>query len=377
MKKKKKDGELKFPSLLKRVFPTLLYNVILSALIFFLTFRFLTLDSIAYELDYFLMYGIFFLRWQIFHTVILSFLFLRQVCKDINFIIFTIMSAQHDKDVIAVGGYKRIYDGIEGVGKTLNVTNDAVLLACDKDEQMRFEYYIGKAMGKTPENSPEFKVLKQSFDFYKNNPDKIPHLISSYKIEYDGKKSYPFDLSYLDQKIRPPESAVMALSELGQILPNSLSRMPTDPKKDKNNILKKNETLSKSRQWFDLTIVSDEQRMGETVLYFRSVCGSGKSLSQRETVLKPIFLDILTRFLRKRVLKKKDKTKRGLARLYLISNKLSRSIGFYDFIYKDRDVISGSEKSKDLHFVIPRFFLFKYDTRGERENYPLLMANPQ
>ena len=162
---KKKASELKYPSLWRRVEPTVLYNVLLSAIFFPLFLVFYDLDKVAFELDFFLMWGVGRLRWQLITTTLCFFFFLRQIFKDLNLIILTVQAAQHDGDVILFGGHKRLFDGIEGVGKTLNVTNDAVLLACDKNEKLRFEYYLNKPFENELKEDKHYKVLCESYKF--------------------------------------------------------------------------------------------------------------------------------------------------------------------------------------------------------------------
>lgn len=374
---KKTAGDLKFPSVWKRIKPTVIYNLILSAIWFPLYLHYYTLDKVAYELDYFLMFGFYAFRWQLITTVICFILFLRQVFKDLNLLIFAIRAAKHDDDVIMFGGHKRLFDGIEGVGKTLNATNDAVLLACDKDEKMRFEYYLKKPYEKELKDDDDYKVLCDSYAYYKDNPDKIGHLMSNYNIEYAGKMNFPFDMAYFDQEKRLAEGFVMTLTELADLMPNSWSKLPKDESKDDHKVIKKNETLSKSRQWFDLTVVSDEQRMGEVFIGFRSTTGQGRSLISRQRVLRPKFLNVIKKLLYKRIMLRKEKTSKFLSWRYTTLCKIADCIGFYEFEYVDRDVLTSREKKEKSTFVIPCRFLFNYDTRGERRKYSLYSRKPE
>ena len=374
---KKKNDELKFPSIWRRIKPTVIYNISLSAIWFPLFLIFYDLDKVAFELDFFLMYGFTYLRWQLLTTVLCFYFFLRQIFKDLNLIIYAIRAANHDSDVIMFGGHKRVFDGIEGVGKTLNATNDAVILACDKDEKMRFEYYLNKPFAEELANDKHYKALCDSYEYYKAHPDKVPHLMANYKIEYDGKDNYSFDMKYFDQEKRLAEGFTMSLTELADLMPNSWSKMPKDESKDDHKVIKKNETLSKSRQWFDLTVVSDEQRMGEVFIGFRSTSGLGRSLTGRKRILRPKFLRLLEKILYNRIMRRKEGTSKRLSRAYCFLHKISDSIGFYEFEYQDRDVITSKGKTEVQTFVIPCRFLFKYDTRGEREKYSLYSSKPE
>ena len=373
----KTKNVLKYPSLWRRVQPTVIYNVVLSAIFFPLYLTFYNLDIVAFELDYFLMYGFESFRFNLLGALFCFGFFLRQICKDLNLIIFTIRAIKHDEDVIAFGGHKRLFDGIEGIGKTLNLTNDAVLLACDKDEKLRFEYYLKKPFEKKLKNDKYYKTLCDSYEFYKAHPDKISNLMANYKIQYDGKESFKFDIDYFKQDKRLAESVVMALTELADELPNSWSKIPKDEKNDPHKVIKMNETLSKSRQWFDLTIVSDEQRMGEVFIGFRATTGLGRSITGREKCLVPKFLKIIERLLYKRVMRKQERTSKFLSWLYTFVHRITESIGFFEFKYIDRDVLTSKGKTEERTFVIPCRFLFRYDTRGERDKYPLYERKPE
>ncbi|MBR0190295.1 MAG: hypothetical protein IJQ23_07945 [Clostridia bacterium] len=372
-----KNTSLKYPSIWRRIQPTVIYNVILSAIFFPLYLVFYNLDIVAFELDYFLMYGFESFRLNLLGALFCFFFFLRQVCKDLNLIIFTIRAIKHDEDVILFGGHKRLFDGIEGIGKTLNSTNDAVLLACDKDEKLRFEYYLKKPFEKKLKDDKHYKVLCDSYKFYKDHPDKISHLMANYKIQYDGKESFKFDIDYFKQDKRLAESFVMAITELADELPNSWSKIPKDEKNDTHKVIKMNETLSKSRQWFDLTIVSDEQRMGEVFIGFRATTGLGRSITGRKKCLVPKFLKVIERLLYNCVMWKKERTSKFLSWLYTFVHRITESIGFFEFSYIDRDVLTSKGKTEEQTFVIPCRFLFRYDTRGERDKYPLYDRQPE
>ena len=405
MKKKKKNKplSLKKPTLYSRVWKIWLYNIIWSAVFFGLFLGFYTIDELCLELDHFLMWTFWDLRWQ-FVLIALSFwFFFRQIMKDLNLIRFTYLTHKHDKEIIEKGGYKRTYEGDEGTGKTTNVAYDTVMLACDKDQEMHLSYYLKLPFAEKLENDVDFKVLKESFEFYEKHPDKIPHCMANFDIKYDGKTSYPFSMEYLDQKKRLAEGFVCGLTELGNILPNSWSRIPADPKKDKNDARIKSTTLSLCRQFFDLTIVGDEQRTGEIFLAFRALVTQNKDLRERKKVLRPIFLElILDAFERKvfrlgdkimslkfkirenpekiRLYKKVRKLYKPLRRwatAYIKLSRLIRVLGFYKCTYDLRDATSNLLLEEGLTAVISADYPMEFDTRGERFKYDLYAESPE
>ena len=119
--------------------------------------------------------------------------------------------------------------------------------------------------------------------------------MADFDIEYKGRKNYRWSMDFLDQKKRPAEGFAVAITEIANKLPNAWSRVPADEKKDTHNMRIKSETLSLTRQWYDMTIIGDEQRAGEVVLAFRSVCSQTRHLLGWKKVLQPKFLETLQR----------------------------------------------------------------------------------
>ena len=376
-KKKDKPYVLAAPSLFRRVWKVWLYNLIVSTVIFTIWFKFFDLDAVAYELDsYFFMGFATFIRPKFWLTVVVAYQTLRQIFKVINLIRFTRLTAQHDEDVVKTGGSKRLYEGVEGVGKTLNTANEILFIAAAKDRAMRLRYYLDHPYAEELREDPDFKVLKESFEYFEKNNTNIPHLMANFKIIYEGRENYPFSMEYLDQTKRLAESFACGLTELGEVLPNSWSRIPKEAEKDTFNMRVKSESLSLSRQYWDFTIVGDEQRTGEVVLAFRSVTSSNRLLTERRKVLAPHFLQWIENRLESRIFKRGLKTSKFLSKLYRKLGGLIEDIGFYVFTYKDKEAIKDNVKSEDNIFVISCDVPFEFDTRGKRKEYRLYQASP-
>ena len=375
--KKAKDNTLLKPSLLRRVWKIWLYNIFWTGVFFGIFWGFFNLDSLAFELDYFLMWGFQKIRYQLI-LICLSFWFMfRQFFKVLNLIKFTYLTGKHDEEVVKYGGCKRMYEGDEGVGKTLNTANELLYLACAKDRAMRLSYYLKCPYSTMLASDPDFKVLKESFEYFERDKTHIPHLMASFEIIYQGKKNYPFSMEYLDKTKRLAEGFACGITELALHLPNSWSRIPADEKKDVHNLKVKNEVLSLSRQYFDLTIVADEQRTGEVFLGFRSVVSSNRRLTERKKVLRPHFLERIQSRLESRILKKKTKTSKFLSSFYTKLSLLIEDLGFYVFTYTDKEAIKDVVKEEDKMFVISCDIPFVFDTRGQRVNYTLYGRSPE
>jgi hypothetical protein len=284
---------------------------------------------------------------------------------------------QHDKDIVEKGGFKRMYEGAEGLGKTMNTANETLFIACDKDRDLRLRYFLDYPFRETLKDNVDYKVLEESFEFYENHPDKIPHLMANFKVGYDGKREYPFTMDYFDKKKRPAEGFSCGITEIGNLLPNNQSRIAKDDKKDTFNAKTKQEMLSLSRQYINMTIISDEQRTAEVFLPFRAVLSRNCKLLERKKVLKPTFLMQIHSFIENRIISKGKKNKKWRSRLYRKLTDLIQDIGFYVFIYEDRDGETSTTKKENQSFVISCDIPFEFDTRGEREKYALYSRSPE
>ena len=244
-------------------------------------------------------------------------------------------------------------------------------------------------------------------------------------------------MEYIDQKIRLAEGFACGLTEFGNIMPNSWSKIPSEDKEDPLNRRVKNQTLSLSRQWLNLTMTVDEQRTGEIFLGYRALVTFNRHLTEKKKVCAPIFLEIIHKFMSGRILslgnkimvleeKIKDIRRSLRAYYYLyryysaqglyipyryyikVKNKLIKresklkkrhrrclkklarkskryhrlavlieDIGFYKFSYELRDPQTNALLAENMQFVIPCDIPFEFDTRGERKRYALYSHSPQ
>lgn len=397
------------PTLLKKTSYTLSYSLIISAIVFTIYLTNFTLDDVAWHLDNLTMNGIFALTPDFFFCVFSFWFAFRQIFKDLNVLRFYLKAKKHEEEVIARGA-KSSYEGAEGTGKTLNVANDTLLHAVEKDRKMRLEYIM-----KLPfrdkllaEGDLDFKVLEESFFYYEKNKNNIPHFMSNFTVVFDGKKNYPFSMEYLDQERRLAEGFALGLTEVGNDLPNAWSRLPANPEKDVNKLKIKSETLSLSRQYFDLTITYDEQRTGEVFLGLRALNCGNRFLTRRESALDPKFLMLVRNFIEdkkiipigEKVLKLRERLFDETGTLVLLNDKLLKQynklltklekhvkffnfidklckrIGFYLFYYVNKDSQDGKKEGEEEYFVTPKYFPFRFDTRGLRYDYDLYKEKP-
>lgn len=361
---------LSFPSVFGRVWRLYLYNAIFTALFFWLFWAHFTIDNLAYEIDYFTLWGFADFRINLVYVLVSFFFMFRQFFKDCNLIRFTVLMKRHDKEVVESDGNKRLYDGVEGSGKTMTNANDTLFIACKKDVAMRLAYYLKYPYKDDLKDDLDYKVLCDSFNFYGERSDEyIPHLMADFDIQYKGRKNYQWSMDFLDQKKRPAEGFAVAITEIANKLPNAWSRIPGDDKKDAHNMKVKSETLSLTRQWYDMTIIGDEQRAGEVVLAFRSVCSQTRHLLGWKKALSPKFLESILNLLKRRILKRKEKTSKLLSSSYVHLERLVNRMGFRVISYQDKEAITDRAEDKENIFVLSCDLPFIYDTRYERKNY--------
>ena len=365
------------PSLIRRVWKIWGYSIICSIVCFGLFFSFFTIDDVAFEIDYFLAYSFLDLRPQFVLVMLTGWFALRQFFKDMNLIIFTKKTKEHDEEILKQGGYKRMYEGTEGMGKTLNIANDVVFLAAEKDRKMHLQYYLKYPFRCELGKDPDYKVLTENFHFYQQNKAYIPHCMANFKIGYDKRREYPFNMDYFDEKARMPEGMACALTELGNILPNVESKLSKDEKKDKFNMRTKAKVLSLTRQYADWHILGDEQRTGEVALQFRSVVSLNARLEKTEKVLSPVFLEIILSLLERRIMKAGENNKKWRSKTYWWLEDIIQDIGFYEYTFRKSEAITSREDKNDLVFVISCDIPFDFDTRGERKNYRLFAEKPK
>ena len=379
MRKKKKDCSyiLTPPSLFRRVWKIWGYNAITSIISFGLFFGFYTIDDLAWEIDYFLKWTFFDLRPQFIIVLTLFWFAFRQFFKLLNLIYLTWKTHAHDKEIIDVGGYKRMYEGPEGMGKTLNLANDLLFLACEKEQKMTLQYFLKYPFREALKDDPDYKVLTEAYDFYKQNEAYIPHLMANFKMGYDGRREYPFNKDYLEEEARMPEGMACGLTEVGNILPNSESRLSKDEKKDVFNMRTIAKILSLTRQYADWHMVADEQRAGEVALQFRSVLSTLRRLESCEKALEPNFLILLLNHIENRIIKKGVKNRVWRSKLYWWLEDIIQDIGFYVYTFIIRDGETNVKGKDELTFVISCDIPFDFDTRGERKNYLLYADKPK
>jgi len=370
--KKPKENRLKKPSFLRLTWKLWTYYLFFLALFGGLFFAHFTIEELCLELDYFMMYGLIKFRPQIIIMGYLFWQFVKYLFKVLNCIRFTWRTVKDIDKIMDNPVSKRAFEGVEGVGKTLLTAYVVLFLACKADDSLRMRYYLMCPFKDKLKDDLDFKVVKDAYEYYEKNKDKIPHVMLNFKMKYRKQEQYDFDMAYLDMKKRIAEGMVVGLTEVGNILPNSESKIKKKEDENDDFFAKiKTEFLSLSRQYTALKMVYDEQRTGEVFLGLRSVTAINNLLEQRQKVLAPHFLIRIHNILGRIVNRKGVNTGAKLSKLYTWLEGQIEDIGFYVFTYADKEAIKDKVRSKDNQLVISCDLPFEFDTRGERYKYPL------
>ena len=394
-----KSKRIKPPSLWRSTQKTWYYTLFWTVVFFEIFFWLYGIEELCYQLDGFSYVGLYAVNKHFISVIFFGWFTFRQFFKTLNLIKYTRLAGTYRQEVMD-GGFKRLYIADEGVGKTLNVANDTLLIGFAKDRAMRLDYYLKNPFAEELQDDPDFKVLKESFDYFARN-EHLPHIMANFKLVYEGKKAFPFSMEYINETKRLAEGFALGWTEIGNDLPNSHSRAPKDEDKDKFKTLKKNKFFSLCRQWLNLTITGDEHRAGEILLGFRSVVSKNKVLKKKKSILEPKFLifwhDKLENLIerrgdkicdleakyeatgKKKIVRKIRRLKRfGKFRseLYFWLRDLIQDIGFYKFIYDLQEPEHGSIIAEDLVQVVPKDIPFEFDTRGQRIEYDLYEISP-
>ncbi len=376
-KQKQQDNRLIAPSLFETNWKCAIYNLIglaISSLLFFGNY---TIDDLCFELDVALGYGLFERPVELALVLITFSFFVYSFFRCMNVIRYASRSKKHIEETVENPTAKRAYEGVEGTGKTLNTASDVLYLSAEEDEALRLRYYLKYPFREELKDDQDYKALKESYDYYESHSNKIPHLMLNFKMKYRNREQYDFDMGYINQEKRLAEGFVIGLTEVGNLLPNTESKMSKRAKNDEFKAKEKTEFLSLSRQFTATKMVYDEQRTGEVFLPLRSVTGLNILLTDRRKVLNPFFLIFLHTRLKNRILRRREKTTKFEAKLYNAMHELIEDIGYYVFTYSDKEAIKDKVKSEDNTFVISCDIPFEFDTRGERYKYRLFANKPE
>lgn len=372
MKNEKIENTLKKPTAFSRIYKVFIYNLIPFILYNIIFWGYFSIDSAVIALDNITMLII---RPFEILTVFLFYSAIKYSFKFLNVLINIKKMLDHDNEIIGYG-YAQMHEGVQGVGKTLNLGNNVLYTACEKNRSMRLRYFLQYPFKSLLQADVDFKVLEDTYNYFTNNSVNLPHLMTNFPYEYKGKINYPFSMKYIDQQKRLAESFALGITEFANDFSNTMRTVAPD-KEDPNNTQLKNETFSLARQWLDLTIIADEQRAGESYLGYRSVVSTNHYLIAREKILRPNILELILNILESRVLNKKTKTTKRLSRFYGFIANICEDIGFYRFYYYDKETIKDRLKEKEIKtFILSCDIPFNYDNRGKRFDYSLYDKSP-
>jgi len=287
---------------------------------------------------------------------------------------------QHEGEVIETGR-ANVYDGSPGTGKTLSMTYDGVLLSGYSFCEMIFKKCLQEAKERDKRKPPfdnaedekRFNAIRETVDYYKNNPDKIPCLVSNYGVKIGEQFSTKLLKSHYLQKNKLHEGAVTLQDESADILSNQRSQPKGKTDEEKREIAKENdlinETVSKMRHYGDWYMLFAEQDSAENYIGIRRVVSKNRYLTKLIKVCTPD--RYIKRFekIKSKVIRKDFCTDKQYKKAVKLQNLISK-IGFFKIYYEDR---GNSQKSNkvidDGWYALPINLPFKYATRAYQLQY--------
>lgn len=317
--------------------------------------------------------------------VVLSFIFLA-LCmvpfafkiRDIILVFYYIRKIYEHHSEVLGSGKVIIYDGAPGSGKTLSMSYDSVLLANSNWNDLRLEYFLRQGRFKKPNGITEdyfddyddywvYKTVEETFNYYCNNPDKVPLLISNYPIKVDEQYSAVLKNEHFLQEERLPEKSSVAFDECADFLTNKRSGMRKGDKADENIII--DEFLSKERHFGDFNISCAEQDSKEAYLGLRRVVLVNRYLEVLSKVLEPKRLMKRYDKIRDKIFKNSDCSYLQYLKITKLKSKINK-IGFFKIFYSD---YGNSQKKQQIlnqsFFILPKHLPFEYKTRSFRFQY--------
>ena len=270
------------------------------------------------------------------------------------------------------------YDGEQDSGKTFTMTYDGIILSEVKYEDLLFEVYHDMPLvDEFEKKNDEFKLAlykakRESLEFYKNHDDKIPCFVSNYDVTYKDKKNFKLKYNHFVMKKRMPENAVACADEFANMFGNE-QRKKANESEDVKNINDANKFASLHRQYLNLTLLSNDQRLGEIFIGFRTTMGKRFHIDDKEERYTPELLLKIRSFFYNRILDKGENNTAKLSKIYDKIDYYVKRIGFLKLYYvNERGVVGNEKKEKDIKVMsLGKDIPFYYKHRGEFMNYPL------
>ena len=263
-----------------------------------------------------------------------------------------------------------VYHGGLGVGKTLSMTYDGILLAETAEADLRLrelQYQAMEAAGEHFESLDAWflrVIVRETVEAIDRLPGWIPLLLSNYGIERaDGKRSAELSAKFFTQERRAPENAVLLYDEAADDFDNKRVNARAESDLARENAVV-NETFSKLRQLYNAYMTLGEQDAQELYIGLRRVVTCNRYLLQLDRVCEPVRL--LRRYdkLAAKVLKHDYCPYRTLKILRKLDSRIRR-IGFFRIAYRDDGNTQQGEKGVQRgYYVLPKLLDFRYETRA-------------
>lgn len=275
---------------------------------------------------------------------------------------------QHREEVQT--GRVCVYHGGLGVGKTLSMTYDGILLAETAEADLRLRELRYRAMEAAGEHFDSLDawflrvIVRETVETIDRLPEWIPLLLSNYGIERaDGKRSAELSAEFFTQEKRAPENVVLLFDEAADSFDNKRVNAKAESRLAAENAVV-NETFSKLRQLYNAYLTLGEQDAQELYIGLRRVVTCNRYLLQLDRVCEPLRLIRRYEKLTVKVLEQGFCSYRNLKTLRKLDTRI-RKIGFFRIAYRDDGNTQQGEKGVCYgYYVLPKLLDFNYESRA-------------
>ncbi len=263
---------------------------------------------------------------------------------------------------VRLGIYSIVKYGSARTGKTLTTTIEGILTSAALNGLLERKYRrMDKLRLFEKYNTDEVFMIrwyevKRSHEHWCNYPERIPCLMSNYKIYWNGQKSQDLYREHFEQKMWAPSYCVWLADELGRWVELSESSVENKP-------LEICDTICWIGQFYEAHLMATEQRPTAIPIDIRDVVSTYERITSFTIVGKPYLL--------MKILDKIENFafKHDLSPYYFyyidIVRKWGESIGFFKFEFEHQGNISFGTK-EEMGTRTQYYFMsmnFKYDSR--------------
>ena len=282
-----------------------------------------------------------------------------------------------------------VTDGEPGTGKTSSNLYNSYAIAEYNYKKLKIEYSLLAPFARQIESGKDIKKkrhwfeVKEAFEFWAKNFNRIPCLLSSVPlVDFYGRISEKLTQAHIEQKKKTLYLSVWFNDEIGM-------SNPADGKRGKNKNLLVSESGRFIRHFFDGYWLNTDQDSGNVAIDLKRVVALNRTMLEQKPFLKPLLVTNIYNFLCDKLIKKfkninqsnflnKISEARAVNKKYIkflvFLNRYIKASGFriYKFIDKGNKIKSNplfKNETKIKTQYAPSLLNCKYDDRCFANSY--------